>query len=62
MLCEYYWVYLYALAVLTCFLGYQVRTLVTSPRVVVALLSVLDSIVIVLVYRGYWVLRSTRPE
>ncbi len=45
------------------FLGYQVYTLVPNPTIGMALLSVLDAIIIVLIYREYRTLTTrARPR
>lgn len=51
--------YPYALAVLILFLAYQVYTVVVSPTIGLILLTVLDAVIIVLVYREY---REIKPK
>lgn len=51
--------YPYALAVLILFLAYQVYTALVSPTIGLILLTVLDAVIIVLVYREY---REIKPK
>lgn len=51
--------YPYALAVLIAFLGYQVYTLIVAPTIGMAVLTVIDAVIIVLVYKEY---REIRPS
>lgn len=50
-----------ALAVLTAFLGYQIYALVTAPSIGFVIFTVLDAIIIYLVYREYRVIKP-RPN
>lgn len=53
LLREILWAYPYALAVLTAFLVYQVYVFITHPGVGMALFSLLDAVIIFMVY-GEW--------
>jgi Predicted membrane protein len=50
--------YPYALAVLIAFLGYQLYTLIVAPTIGMGVLTALDVVIIVLVYKEY---REIRP-
>jgi uncharacterized membrane protein len=56
------WAYPWALGALSLFLVYQVYQLVTEPTFGMAFLSVLDAIIIYLVYREWQKVRSTPPN
>jgi len=57
------WAYPWALGVLTLFLIYQVYLLITQPGLGIAFLSILDVIIIWLIYREWQqVQHKTKPE
>lgn len=56
------WVYPYALGVLTLFLVYQIYALITSPGFGMVVLTVLDVIIILLVWREWQQVKTGRKD